>query len=247
LAGGADAGAVDEGEGVEIVNGADCVPGLEAGGGVTGEEHLAAAGGVFVVDGGETAAAAAGVGIVDALALTHGIEAEDNETEFDESLAEALVGGVCLADRGVAHLHEDGGKGAAGLGGDVEVAGDVEVGAGLEDDFIDPVAGAFECTGDAGVDRSGFGLATDEGPELLAGPAAPFVGGGGSGDAGEVRIAALIGGEGEFAEIGRVGSGRTGGRRCRGRAAGTVAKREGRAGPRRWRQGGASCDGSSDL
>jgi hypothetical protein len=72
----------------------------------------------------------------------------------------------------VAHLHDDSGEGAAGLRWNVEIAGDVEAGAGFEDDFVDSIGGAFDGTGDAGVERRTFGLATDERPEFLAGPAA---------------------------------------------------------------------------
>jgi len=43
------------------------------------------------------------------------------------------------------------------LGGDVEVGGDVEAGDGVEDDLLDAVAGAVECSGDAGIE-GGAGL-----------------------------------------------------------------------------------------
>ena len=117
-------------------------------------------------------------------------------------MAEALVGGVGLALRGVAHLHDDGGDGAADAGGTVEIAGDVEAGAGFEDHFIDAVGGAFDGAGDAGVEGSTFGLAADEGPEFLAGPAAAFGYEFGGGEFGEIVIAAFVRGKREFPQIG---------------------------------------------
>ena len=113
LSGSADAGAIDVGEGEEIIDGADGVPGLEARGGIAGEEHLATAGGVFVIDRAGAGALPGGIGVVDAFALAHGVEAKGDEAKFHECLAEALIGGVGLAVGSVAHLHEYGGGGTA--------------------------------------------------------------------------------------------------------------------------------------
>ena len=104
--------------------------------------------------------------------------------------------------RGVAHLHDDGGEGAAGLRWNVEISRDVEAGAGFEDYFVDSICGAFDGAGDAGVERRTFGLATDERPEFLAGPAAAIGDEFRGGEFGEIVIAAFVGGKGEFPQIG---------------------------------------------
>ena len=145
-AGDAEAFGVDFGAGFEVVEGADAVPGFDAGGGVAaGEpppftEVMGAV--VFAFD----------------FAELEGVDGEAGVAVAGEPEAVVVVGGF-VAEADALFLHdavaaevEDGGEGFFGGGfGFVEVGGDVEAGAGLEVEAFDEDVGGVEGAGDGGL------------------------------------------------------------------------------------------------
>ena len=93
--------------------------------------------------GAQPAAVGRAAGVVSALALSHGIEAQNQVAEARQPLAAALVV-PGLAVGGVPHLEQHAREGRLARGGDVEVRGDVEVGLAFVDHLFEAVARALE-------------------------------------------------------------------------------------------------------
>ena len=106
---GSDAVGVDLGARVEVVDGADAVPGEGAGEGVADEGGLEAGFAVFAGGGFEEGfGGIGGVGVLEALALADGVVGEDGEAIAGEGAGEGVVGG--FAGEAVAGGDDDGGE-----------------------------------------------------------------------------------------------------------------------------------------
>src|SRR5262245_16070517 len=101
------------------------------------------------------------VRILQPLSLADWIEDEDDIALAGESLGEALVRLGRLAVRGVAATSDDAGERKLATPWDVEVGGDQEAGAALEDQLFDSVRITLDRGGDARVEGGLFGEGTE--------------------------------------------------------------------------------------
>jgi hypothetical protein len=169
------------------------IPHLHTRDAIAHQQHLLARHGVLVVGRAKAAGAAARIRIVNALALAHRIEGQDQVAQFREPLAAALIGVAGFAVARVAHLKQHSWEGRPRVGGDIEIGRDVEVGDALVYQLFDSVSGAIEGAHRASVQRSALRHAASQFPEGLAGPFLPLANGLDGSEPGDFAIALLVG------------------------------------------------------
>src|SRR5258707_324834 len=85
-----------------------------------------------------------GAGIINALSLSDGIEAQDQVSQLSEGLAAELIGVSGLAVARMAHLEQDSGKWRLKRERNVEIRRYMQIGLALIEDLLDAVAVAIE-------------------------------------------------------------------------------------------------------
>src|SRR6185437_1968687 len=137
---------IDERMGRENIEASHRIPDLHSRRGFAYEQHLAARNRVLVVNRRKARLSVSG-GVVDTLALPHGIEREDQITKLREALAATLISIRGLAIWTVAHLEKDSGKWRLCGCRNVEIRGDEEARLAFVNEVLHAVALTSEAAG----------------------------------------------------------------------------------------------------
>ncbi len=155
----------------QIIQTANRVPNLKSRSGISQQQELLSRDIVLVGRGTEPRVRTGRIGISDPFALAHRIECENQITEPGETLAALLITRVAFPRIRVAHLKENSRIGRLAGGRNIQIGADEQARAALVDELLQPIAGALELPGNAGIQRRPLGLAADQFPECLACPA----------------------------------------------------------------------------